>query len=690
MNIKNEKDINLKSPAAEKRPTEIEMHGRILKDDYGWLNRREDSEVLDYLKAENAYTEAVMKPTEDLQKKIYGEMLSRIKETDFSVPARRGDYYYYSRTEKGKQYPIYCRKYQSLEADEFIFFDMNQYAEGYDFFSLGALAVSPNHRYLAYSTDVSGDEVYTLYIKEIETGRVFEETITGTGSSVEWAMDDQTLFYSVLDDTKRPYKIMRHSLGTPSADDVLIYHEKDESFFVSCYKTADRRYLIIDSGSKVTSEVYYFSAFDPLESMKLFYARENGHEYSIEHHGERFLILTNKNAQNFKLMGVSDENPGMENWEEIIAHREHVKLEDIDVFKDFWVVFEREDGLNKMRIENFARSESYYIDFPEPVYNAWDDYNPEYDTDIFRYGYTSLVTPSCLYDFNVHTREKKLLKTQEVLGGYDASLYVSERLFAVSHDGIRVPMSIVYRKDKFKKDGSNPLFLYGYGAYGISLDVNFSTNRLSLLDRGFVFVMTHIRGGGDLGRPWYDSGKMEFKMNSFKDFIACAEHVLAEEYTCREKLVISGGSAGGLLMGAVLNMRPDLFFAAIMHVPFVDVMNTMLDESLPLTVTEYDEWGNPSEKEAFERILSYSPYDNIKRQDYPHMLVTGGLYDSRVQYWEPAKWVAKIRDMKTGDSLILMKINMDAGHGGASGRYDYLKEIALDYAFMFYLFDIET
>lgn len=672
-------------PKAMRKPHSFQIHGRTLQDDYFWLRNREDSDVIDYLKAENAYTASVLKETEKLQQQLYDEMLGRIKETDLSVPVRRGDYYYYSRTEKGKQYPIYCRKHKSLEAPEFVFFDMNQYAEGYDFFSLGALAISPDHRCLAYSTDVSGDEVYTLYIKDIETGETLPDKIEAIGSSVEWAMDNRTLFYSILDSTKRPYKILKHVLGTASEQDKLVYHEKDDGFFVSCGKTADRKYMLIDTGSKITSEVYFFDAAQPDSPLQLIQPREAGHEYMVEHHDSRFLILTNRDARNFRLVQAPVQSPAIEHWVELIAHRPDVKLEDIEVFKDYWIVLEREDGLNKMQVWDLRKNETYAIDFPEPVYNAWDDHNPEYDTEIFRYGYTSLVTPSSIYDFNMADRTRKLLKSQEVLGGYNRDEYASERVYARSADGTEVPVSMVYKRDLFKKDGTNPVLLYGYGAYGISLDVHFSTNRLSLLDRGFVFAMAHIRGGGDLGRPWYDHGKMEFKENSFRDFIACAEFILAEKYTVRERLLISGGSAGGMLMGAVLNMRPELFAGVVMHVPFVDVINTMLDETLPLTVTEYDEWGNPNIKEDFERIRAYSPYDNIKAQAYPPMLVTGGLYDSRVQYWEPAKWVARIRDFNTGDQPVLLKINMDAGHGGASGRYDYLKEIALDYAFMLFV-----
>lgn len=677
-------------PQAARKPHTVEIHGHVLKDDYFWLRERENSEVIDYLKAENAYTAAVLKGTEKLQQDLYDEMLARIKETDLSVPVRRGEYYYYSRTEKGKQYPIYCRKHQSLNAPEFVFFDMNKYAEGYDFFSLGALAVSPDHRYLAYSTDISGDEIYTLSIKEIETGETLADCIAAIGSSVEWAMDNRTLFYSVLDATQRPCKIMKHILGTKAEDDVLVYHEKDEGFFVDCSKTADRRYMLIDSGSKITSEVYYFDAYQPDEPLKLIQAREAGHEYSVEHYEGKFLILTNKDAKNFRLMEARVQDPGMPSWKELIAHRPDVKLEGIEVFRNYWVIFERENGLNKMQVRDLHRNETYAIDFPEPVYNAWDDHNPEYDTDIFRYGYTSLVTPTSIYDFNMSNRTRQLLKSQEVVGGYDSSAYASERILARSWDGALVPVSLVYRRDLFKKDGSNPLLLYGYGAYGISLDVHFSTNRLSLLDRGFVFAMAHIRGGGDLGRPWYENGKMEHKQNTFRDFIACAEHVLQGGYTAKDRLVISGGSAGGMLMGAVLNMRPDLFAGAVMHVPFVDVISTMLDETLPLTVTEYDEWGNPNVKTDFERILAYSPYNHIKAQTYPPMLVTGGLYDSRVQYWEPAKWVARVRDLNRGAQPVLLKINMDAGHGGASGRYDYLKEIALDYAFMLFILGRST
>lgn len=668
-------------PAAAKKKHETHVHGLTLSDDYYWLRQRASREVLDYLNGENRYTEDVMADTRELQEKLFQELVSRIKETDLSVPVRRGDYFYYSRTEKGKQYPTFCRRHGSLEAAEEVFLDMNELGAGREYLSLGVLAVSPDHRYAAYSTDTEGSEVYTLYIKDLTTGKIFPETIPNTATSAEWGEDNRTVFYVTLDETKRPYKLYRHVLGTDPAQDIEVFHEKDEGFFLSIDKTKDRRFLILDLSSKTTSEEYYLDAANPSGEFRIIQPRRERHEYSVEHHGNRFFIVTNDQARNFRLMETPDDRPGMENWKEVIAHREEVKLDRIEAFRGHLVVYERYKGLNRIQIRSLTNGDPHYIEFPEPVYTAWGGSNPEFESTLLRYGYSSLITPNSVYDYDMNGRTSELRKRQEVPGGYDPSLYVSERIYAAAPDGTEVPISLVHRRT-LSRDAANPCFLYGYGSYGISMDPGFSSNRLALLDRGFVFAIAHIRGGGDLGRPWYEAGKLLNKKNTFTDFIACAEHLCRKGYTSPSKLVISGGSAGGLLMGAVLNQRPDLFYGCVMHVPFVDVLNTMLDKTLPLTVTEYDEWGNPEDRKYFDAIRSYSPYDNIRPQNYPHMLVTGGLNDPRVQYWEPAKWVAKLREMKTDRNLLLLKINMGAGHGGPSGRYDYLREIAFDYAFI--------
>jgi len=675
-------------PQAARKKHETRIHGKVMQDEYFWMRERGSKEILDYLNAENAYTDHVMSDTVPLQDELYHELVSRIKETDLSVPVRRGDYYYYSRTEKGKQYPIYCRKFKSAEAPETVMLDMNELAGGSEYFSFGVIAVSPDHRYVAYSSDTAGAEVYTLYIKDMQTGKLLPEVITNTATSAEWAEDNRTIFYVTLDEAKRPYKLYRHTLGETASKDVEVYHEKDEGFFLSIDKTRDRKYLILDLSSKTTSEEHFLDALKPAGQFSVIEPRRELHEYSVEHHAERFFILTNDSAKNFRLMETPDTAPARVNWKEVIPHRKDVKLDHIDVFQDHLVIFERSKGLNLIQICVLSTGLNHYLEFPEPVYTAWGGSNPEFDSTTLRFGYSSLVTPSSVYDYDMNTRTRELRKQQEVLGGYDPAQYLSERVYAAAEDGTEVPVSMVYRKG-LKRDGTNPCFLYGYGSYGISMDPGFSSNRLALVDRGFIFAIAHIRGGGDLGRPWYEDGKLLKKKNTFTDFIACAEYLIKEKYTAPSNIVISGGSAGGLLMGAVLNQRPDLFNGVIMHVPFVDVLNTMLDKNLPLTVTEYDEWGNPEDEEKFfSYIASYSPYDNLKEASYPNVLVTGGLNDPRVQYWEPAKWTARLRGLKKDRNLLLLKMNMGAGHGGPSGRYDYLKEIAFDYAFIFKIMGI--
>jgi len=678
----------IKPPIAEIIPKIDTLHGEKRIDNYFWLRERENPEVIKYIKAENKYTEAMTKHTEKFQERLYKELLSRIKETDLSVPEKIDDYYYYSRTEEGKQYRIHCRKKRSMDAEEEILLDENALAEGHEYFQIGVYEVSPDHQLLAYSTDTAGSETYTLYVKDLSTGDLLKDEIANTYYSVEWANDNKTIFYSVLDDAKRPYKLYRHKLGTDPSEDVLIYHEKDEAFFLSLYKTKSKSYLILKLGSNTTSEVHYLKADSPEGSFQVIHPRQHKMEYKVDHHGDRFFIVTNDDAKNFKLMETPVETPSKDNWKEVIPHRDSVKIDGVEAFKDHLVVYEREDGLKKIRVADMATDQLHYVDFPEPVYTFRPGWNPDFNTSLLRFHYASLVTPSSVFDYDMNTRSRELKKQEEVLGGYDPSLYQSARVFAEAPDGTRIPISLVYRKG-LAKDGENPLFLYGYGSYGSSSDPGFSSNRLSLLDRGFIFAIAHIRGGEEMGRYWYEQGKLLNKKNTFTDFIACAEHLIAEKYTSSDKLAIYGGSAGGLLMGAVTNMRPDLFKVVIAKVPFVDVINTMLDSSIPLTAIEHEEWGNPGEKEFYDYMKSYSPYDNVEPKDYPNILATAGLNDPRVQYWEPAKWTAKLRTMKTDNNLLLLKTNMGAGHGGASGRYDYLKEIAFEYALIFDILGIK-
>ena len=675
-------------PIAKTKPKVDTVHGEERVDNYFWLREKSNPQVIEHLEAENRYTEAMMQHTEDFQKQLYQELLGRIQETDLSVPEKMGDYYYYTRTEEGKQYPIYCRKKGSLEADEEVLLDQNALAEGHEYLEIGVYKISPNHQLLAYSTDITGGESYTLHIKDLNTGQLLSDQISNTYYSVEWANDNQTLFYTTLDVAKRPYKLYRHQLGSDSAADALIYHETDESFFLDVSKTRSKAYLLMELENINTSEIHYLEADQPTGDFKVISPRQSELEYSVEHHGDQFFIVTNADAVNFKLMRASANNPARENWEEVIPHRATVKLDGISAFQDHLVISEREDGLQKIRVRNFSTGKEHTVDFPEPVYTVRQGRNPEFSTDALRFNYGSLVTPMSVFDYEMKARTRELKKQDEVLGGYDPSLYESERIFATAPDGTAIPISLVYRKG-LVKDGNNPLLLYGYGSYGINSDPYFSSNRLNLLDRGFRYAIAHIRGGEEMGRMWYENGKLLHKRNTFTDFIACAEHLIAEKYTASDKLIIQGGSAGGLLMGAVTNMRPELFEIVIAKVPFVDVVNTMLDASIPLTVIEYDEWGNPNEKAFYDYIKSYSPYDNVEAKEYPHILVTAGLNDPRVHYWEPAKWTAKLRELKTGNNRLLLKTEMGAGHAGPSGRYDYLKEIAFEYAFIFDLLGID-
>jgi len=672
---------DLRPPLAEQKVYSTQIHGHTLQDEFFWLRERENTAVLEYLKKENAYTAAVMQPQEELQGALFSEMKARIKETDLSVPVRIGDYFYYTRTEKDCQYPLYARKKDSLEASEELLLDLNGLAKGYSYFSLGLVKLSRDQRYLAYAFDTEGSEEYVLAVKDLATGTLLQDSISGLSRTLEWSEDGRYFFYTVLDEAKRPYRLYRHELGTPAAADLLIYEEVDPVFNIGIGKTRDRRFFVLDISSSMTSECCILDTQNPLGQFKVIHPRERGLEYSVEHHGSFFFIRTNFEAVNFRVMTAPEATPEKTCWREFLPYRAEVKTEQIECFEKYLVVEEREKGLIRMRVVALPGGEQHLIVFPEEVYTVFSGQNPEFSQTNYRLQYTSLVQPQTVYDYDLQNRQLKLLKQSEVVGGYNAALYATERVFAKSHDGVEVPISLVYRRD-VPKDGQRPFLLYGYGSYGICLDPEFSSNRLSLLDRGVVFALAHIRGGGDLGRPWYDDGKFLKKKNTFLDFIACAEHVILMGWTSENKLAIAGGSAGGLLMGAVTNMRPDLFHAVVAKVPFVDVVNTMLDKSLPLTTGEYEEWGNPEEPEYFNYMLSYSPYNQVIPQAYPHMLITGGLYDPRVQYWEPAKWTARLRRNNTSDKLILLKINMEAGHGGASGRYDYLKEIALEYAFL--------
>ena len=672
----------LQPPVAKQVAFSRNFFGRELQDNYAWLRDKESPEVISYLEAENAYTEAWMKPTTELQEKLYREMLSHIKETDESVPYRHRDYFYYSRTIEGRQYPIYCRKYKSLDAPEQIILDVNQIAEGEQYMSIGAMAISDDANLLAYSVDNTGFRQYTLKLKDLRTGDLLQDTAERVGSVV-WATGTTTLFYTIEDDaTKRQYQLYRHNLGDAQDKDVLVFEEEDERFNIGAGRTRDDKYMVLESASHTTSEERFLPADNPTGEWRLIEPRRENIEYYVDHRDGIFYIRTNDAGRNFRFVTTPVETPASAYWQEMIPHRDKVMLEDVDIFQSFYVVEERYDGLPHLRIEPFLGSDALRksIDFPEPVYAAHGHVNPEFETTKFRYSYQSLVTPGSVYEYDILTGTSTLLKQQEVPGGFDRMQYSSERLFARAADGVEIPISIVYRKDK--KTAANPLHVYAYGSYGYSLPVGFNASRLSLLDRGVVLAYAHIRGGGDMGKPWHDAGRLMHKMNTFTDFISVVEELTAKGYGDPDRVAIEGGSAGGLLMGAVTNLRSDLFRVVVSHVPFVDVMNTMLDPTLPLTVPEYEEWGNPNEQEAFNYMLSYSPYDNLKPGSYPAMLVKTSLNDSQVMYWEPAKYVARLRALKHDDHILLLHTNMAAGHGGASGRYEYLREIAFDYAFL--------
>lgn len=667
-------------PLARIEPHTLSMHGLDRVDNYYWLNQRESPEVIAYLEAENTYTDSVLAHTRPLQQKLYDEMLSRINQTDVSVPYKQNGYFYYNRFEEGKEYPIICRRKDNMESPEEVMLNGNEMAKGLAYFEIGGWQVSSDNNLLAYALDTVSRRQYTLHIKNLTTGELFSDVITNTSGNMAWSNDNMTLYYSIKDETLRPYQILKHTLGSASAD-VLVMHETDPTFYSFVYKTKSQDYIVLGSTSTMSAEFQFQPAANPSAPFVLFQKRQSDMLYSIDHYKDHFYIRTNLDATNFRLMKTPIAATAMENWTEVIPHREDVLLEDFEVFSDYLVVSERKEGLIQLRVKKWNDDTDYYLDFGEPAYTAYTSTNPDFNTQKLRYGYTSLTTPNSVFEYDMATKEKVLLKQQEVLGGYNPEDYQTERIYATSPDGVKVPISLVYKKG-LTKNGNNPTVLYGYGSYGATMDVYFSSSRLSLLDRGFVWAIAHIRGGQEMGRQWYENGKLLNKKNTFLDFIACGEYLIDQKFTNNNKMFAMGGSAGGLLVGAVVNMRPDLWKGVVAQVPFVDVVTTMLDETIPLTTGEYDEWGNPNEKVYFDYMLSYSPYDQVQAKEYPAMLVTTGLHDSQVQYWEPAKWVAKLRVMKTDNNHLFLKTNMEFGHGGASGRFERLKEAALEYAFM--------
>jgi len=688
---------------AKKIPFEMTEHGDTRVDNYYWMRLSDEQknapdstrdqqtqDVLDYLNAENAYTKSMLAHTDEFQKKLFEEMKGRIKETDQSVPVRDNGYWYYTRFEAGKDYAFNCRKKDSMETGaEEILVNGPALAQGHDYWALGGLDVSEDNQILVYSEDVVSRRIYTASFRNIQTGEMLADKIEGIAGCPVWANDNKTLFYVKKDPTTlREFQIWKHILGTSQSSDIVVFEEKDEEFSCFVYKTKSKKYMVIGSNQTLSNEYRVLSADAPVGEFKMIQPRERNLEYGIDHYGDRFYITTNLDAKNFRLMSCPENATTKENWQEVIAHRADVLLEGIEIFKDYLVVEERKNGLNQLRIIRWNDKSEYYVEFQDPTYAAGVGANPDFNTDVLRYGYSSLTTPASTYDFNMGTKDRKLMKQQEVVGGHDPNQYNSERLYAKATDGALVPISLVYKKGT-PLDGSAPTLLYAYGSYGATMDAGFSSARLSLLNRGFVFAIAHIRGGQEMGRQWYEDGKLLKKKNTFTDFINCAEHLIANNYTSKEKLFAMGGSAGGLLMGAITNMRPDLWRGVVSAVPFVDVITTMLDETIPLTTFEFDEWGNPKNKEYYDYMKSYSPYDNLEKKDYPNLLVTSGYWDSQVQYWEPAKYVAKLRDYKTDNNLLLFWCNMDAGHGGKSGRFEALKEVALEYAFMMDLVGIK-
>ncbi|WP_240740140.1 S9 family peptidase [Flagellimonas allohymeniacidonis] len=676
--------MDSKPPIAKKIPKSLELHGDVRIDNYYWLNNREDEEVIDYLSAENAYYEQMTAHTKTFQEELFKEMKSRIKEDDASVPYKLNGFWYITKYETGKEYPIYSRRKEILEAANEVMFNCNTMAEGHDYFHLRGISVSPNNKLASFGLDTISRRQYHIQIKDLETGEIHPDKIENTTGSSVWANDNKSIFYTKKDPvTLRSDKIYKHVLGTPSEEDELVFHEKDSTFYTFVYKTKSKEYIVIGSTSTLTSEYRFIKADNPNDEFKVFAPRERGIEYSLAHYQDYFYILTNKDsATNFKLMRTSLDKTGIKDWQEFIPHKEDVLLEDLEIFKDYYVLLERENGLNQIRVSRWDDSESYYLPFTSETYVAGPFVNLDFNTEKFRYYYNEMGSPYAIIEFDLAKNTKKVLKQQEVLGGkFDKTNYRTQRLWATARDGVQIPISMVYHKDT-KLDEQNPLLQYAYGSYGSTVDPYFSSVRLSLLDRGFIYAIAHVRGGEYLGRPWYDDGKLLNKKNTFTDFVDCSRFLIENRYTSPEHLYASGGSAGGLLMGAIVNMAPELYHGVIASVPFVDVVTTMLDESIPLTTGEYDEWGNPNEKEYYKYIKSYSPYDNVEAKPYPNLYVSTGLHDSQVQYWEPAKWVAKLRDLKTDDNILFLDTNMDAGHGGASGRFESLKEKAKEYAFI--------
>jgi len=690
---KEETPMRQDAPVAEKADTLLNEHGQARVDPYFWMRLTDEQKsaetpdnhtkkVLNYLNDENEYTKKKLSHTEGLQQSLYDEIVGRIKKDDESVPYFSNGYWYYTRYETGGEYPIYCRKKENLSSNEIILLNVNELAEGYDYYAVGGLSVSPDNKILSFGEDTLSRRIYTVKFKNLETGEFYDDEIENTSGGAAWANDNKTVFYTTKNKVSLlSEKIYRHELETATSTDVMVYHEKDPSYYIGVYKSKSEDFIIIWNSSTLVNQFHILNANNPTGKFQEFSPRDDKHEYSIDHFKNKFYIVTNWEAQNFRLMETSEKSTSKENWKEVIPHRENVLLEGLELFDDYMVVDERKEGLTNLRVINQTSGDEHYLDFGEPAYAAYISTNAEFNTKTLRFGYTSLTTPNSTFDYNMETKERTLLKQQEVVGGHNPEDYQSERIWATVRDGVKVPISIVYKKG-FKKDGTMPVLQYAYGSYGSTVDAGFSSTRLSLLDRGFAFAIAHIRGGSMMGRKWYEDGKMFKKKNTFNDFVDCSKFLIEEKYTSAEHLYALGGSAGGLLMGAIVNMNPELYNGVIAAVPFVDVISTMWDETIPLTTNEFDEWGNPKTLESYEYMMSYSPYDNVKEQEYPNLLVTTGLFDSQVQYWEPAKWVAKLRDKKTDNNLLIMDTNMDAGHGGASGRFKRYKTTALEYAFM--------
>lgn len=684
------KKPTLSAPIASKKPQSFDLHGDARTDDYFWLREKENPDVLKLLNDENAYTESYLAQHQPLMDSLFEEMKGRIPEDDVGVPVKDGDWFYYSRIASGQQYSVHCRKFKSLSAAEEIALDENSLAEGKDFLSVDPVEMSPDHEWLAYGVDTDGSERHRIYFKNLKSGEHSPEVIPDADVSLEWAEEcaghERVVFYTLRDANDRPDRVARHVLGQPAESDVIIYKETDPQIFVSLSKSRSSEYLFLELHGKVTSEVHYLSAHTPFEDFKVVEPRKRGVIYSVDHHGDQFLIVTNDTVQNFRLATTPVIAPGAANWKEIKRGSETLQILGVDPFKNYWVLHERENGLPQLRIVDLEKKSEHLIEFPEPTYQVSGGANAEYETNTYRLSYTSMVTPSTVFDYNMSTRAREVKKTQKIPSGYDPALYKSEYVFATADDGTEIPISLVYKREGFKKDGSHPLYLYGYGSYGMSMPATFSTVRLSLLDRGFVYAIAHIRGGSEMGRAWYETAKFLTKKATFHDFVSSAKYLAKEGFTSEAEIVISGGSAGGMLVGASLNLAPKLFKAAVADVPFVDVLNTMLDTTLPLTPIEFEEWGNPQNPDYYHYMKSYSPYDNVEKREYPHLLVTSGLNDPRVTYWEPAKWVAKLRELKTDKNLLIQYIHMGAGHGGPSGRYEALREYAREYAFVLDVF----